>query len=256
MIPLVLRRAAFLALLLVPVAYAQSGCVGFVCSAPGAGTAGRGPLDSAYLEVLGRVSSAQERGLWEARGVREGTLSAAQAAQVRAELRRNVHAPAASALLSDLTLRVFLDSFGAAPHPNNPFFKLLGQLAKKPDSTYASLLDFTRSYLQDPQIDGAREGLISAAYIRSLGRPPSSGDLTYWQAQVKASGRNFTDIVQAGQDWVLSAGNEAEFSALIRRAFKAAGRAAPTGDQIIKIRLANQTTRRTFDEWKVFVQKF
>ncbi|WP_221089361.1 hypothetical protein [Deinococcus aquaedulcis] len=255
-----LRHAALItlgALTLSTLAPAHASCFLFICSLEATGSlATNGQVDALYREVLGRPSSLQERSLWAARGYRDDNLSAAQENQVRAELTRNLHAPGAAAILTDLTRRVFFDAMGGTPHPNNPFFKLLGKLAQKPESTYSSLLAFTRTYLQDPQIDGAREGLIRAAFMRSLGRTASTADLTYWQANIKANGTTYQEVMRAAQDWVLAAGNEAEFAALIRRAFKAAGRAEPTNTQIVQIRLANQNTRRTFDGWKTFIQKF
>ncbi|MDK2012201.1 MULTISPECIES: hypothetical protein [unclassified Deinococcus] len=96
-------------------------------------------------------------------------------------------------------------SIGVRLCPNNPFFKLLTKLSQQPESTYASLVAFTRTYLD------------------SLGRAPSDGDTAYWQALIVKSGVNYADILRAAGERVLSAGNEAVFAAMIRRAFRLSG---------------------------------
>lgn len=106
---------------------------------------------------------------------------------------------------------------------NNPFFKLLTKLSQQPESTYASLVAFTRTYLQDAHVGGVRSALIERAYLDSLGRAPSDGDTAYWQALIVKIGVNYADILRAAGERVLSAGNEAVFAAMIRRAFRLSG---------------------------------
>jgi len=229
----------------------------FFCSLEVSGTsATNGLLNPLYWEILGRPSTVQEQSQWHNRGYSDSDLTADQAQQIRAELLRNLHAPSGAATLSQVTERVMVHSFGAKPSPNFPFYKLLQKLALQPNSTYDSLISFTRTYFQDPSSSNSRQTMIRKAYVDSLGRPPTAGDLAYWQARSMELGSNYLDILKAGEQWVLSAGNEAAFATMIRWAFELEGRPTPTSAQITNIRLASQTTLRTFEGWRKFIRKF
>ncbi len=256
MTPTSARRALLILTLLIPLtaAPAHADCF-FICGLEvTGGLAENGQVDAAYREIFGRASTVQERAAWQKKGFQDDDLSGTQAAQLRAALMAQLHGNAGE--LADLVTRVTQASMGVRLSPNNPFFKLLTKLSAQPDSTYQSLVDFTRTYLQDAQVSGVRAALIERAYLNSLGRMPSAGDAAYWQAQIVKTGANYTDILEAGKDWVLAAGNEAEFAAMIRRAFQLSGRPQPSMEKITQIRVKNGATRRTFDGWKTFIQKF
>ncbi|WP_189073167.1 hypothetical protein [Deinococcus sedimenti] len=251
------RRALLTLALLAPLtaAPAHADCFLIVCGIETEGTlATNRQVDAAYREVFGRGSTLQERSAWAQKGFRDDGLSGAQETQLRAALTAQLHG--SSAQLAEVVTRVTQTSMGVRLSPNNPFFKLLTKLSQQPDSTFLSLVEFTRTYLQDAQVGSVRAALIERAYLDSLGRAPSGGDTAYWQAQIVKTGANYTDILEAGKEWVLSAGNEAEFAAMIRRAFKLSGRPQPTMDKIAQIRVKSGPVLRSFDGWKTYIQKF
>ncbi|NTY00468.1 hypothetical protein [Deinococcus sp. JMULE3] len=251
------RRALLTVALLAPLtaAPAHADCFLIVCGLEAEGTlATNGQVDGVYREVFGRGSTLQERNDWAKKGFADDGLSGAQESQLRATLTAQLHGSAAQ--LAEVVTRVTQTSMGVRLSPNNPFFKLLTKLSQQPESTYASLVAFTRTYLQDAQVGGVRAALIERAYLDSLGRLPTSGDTAYWQAQIVKTGANYADILRAAGEWVLSAGNEAEFAAMIRRAFKLTGRPQPTMDKIAQIRVKSGPVLRSFAGWKAFIQKF
>jgi len=251
------RRALLTVALLAPLtaAPAYADCFLIVCGLESEGTlATNGQVDGVYREVFGRGSTVQERGDWAKRGFRDDGLSGAQQGQLRAALLGQLHGN--SAELAEVVTRVTQASIEVRLSPNNPFFKLLTKLSQQPESTYASLVAFTRTYLQDAQVGGVRAALIERAYLDSLGRAPSGGDTAYWQAQIVKTGANYADILRAAGEWVLSTGNDAEFAAMIRRAFRLSGRPQPTMEKVAQIRVKSGATLRSFAGWKAFIQAF
>ncbi|GGK97440.1 hypothetical protein [Deinococcus radiotolerans] len=250
------RRALMALTLLLPLgAPAHADCFLIVCGLDTEGTMAKtGLVDDLYREVFGRGSTLQERSDWAKKGFRDSDLSGAQTTQLRAALMAQLHGSAAE--LANVVTRVTQSSMGVRLSPNNPFFKLLTNLGAQPDSTYRSLVAFTRTYLQDAQVSGVRAALIERAYLDSLGRKPSSGDAAYWQAQIVQTGANYADVLRAAEEWVLSAGNEAEFAALIRRAFQLSGRPQPSMEKIAQIRVRSGAALRSFDGWKTYIRTF
>lgn len=93
-------------------------------------------------------------------------------------------------------------------------------------ATYETILkSVTEEMNKNP---AARRVMIQAAYVVSLGRMPTDGDMSYWQPRSE----NFREIVEAGRNWLYSPNGAADLNAAVTSVLQFYLKRPPTQNEV------------------------
>ena len=171
------------------------------------------------------------------------------------ELKAWLRKPEGAGDLSETIERAYMNSFGRAPSS--------GELAywqsevKAKHYGYSHIVDYSRQWLKSAGGSGEREPLIVRAYRRAFGRPAKANEISYWKAQIQKDGTNYSDLVDKCVAYMLGSAPEqiGELKETIVRAHSAAGRPAPTENQMKHWMSQTSAQRLTFEALVAQIRK-
>jgi hypothetical protein len=178
-------------------------------------------INDAYLEVLGREVKDHELQYWQ-------SVALASKQELASELKHGLTLPDAASELVDVINRAYFIGFGRfSTGDEYEYWKK--KIMSKPLG-YSDVLNAARKWLQTEA--GAKDAkeMIERAYQMAMGRAATAEDQSYWLNSLKQKSIIFPELVTACVKYMLGPERRQRFElrSMVKRAYKAAGIAAPS----------------------------
>ncbi len=192
-------------------------------------------IDLGYSVVFGRQPTANDFKYWDAKAKAEETTYIQLFNELRGFL--NGDTVPGNGELNATIKRAYAENGKPAPGLTEMvmwmktsrqkklwFVPLKAEIAKQPVANQPG--GFPESQAQVNE----RKAMIYKGYAVAFGREPTKNDFTYWDAKAKAENTTYAQHFNELREWLTggSSGGDAELSAVIKRAFAANGKPAPS----------------------------